>query len=118
LCFEGGGRWCRVVREMESGKNELLRIQLPAVIEVQAGINQPRYAALKGIMAAKKKPLAEVSPSDLGLDPNTLGATGALVELVGVRSPSSGGVAQILPGDPAAAAKALVEKLRNEARVI
>ena len=116
--LEEGGQSCRVVREMESGKNELLRIRLPAVIEVQAGINHPRYASLKGIMAAKKKPLAEVSPSDLGLAPDALGAAGALVELVGVKSPSSGGGAQILPGDAATAAKALVEKLRNEARVL
>jgi electron transfer flavoprotein beta subunit len=116
--LEEGGQTCHVVREMESGKNELLRLQLPAVIEVQAGINHPRYASLKGIMAAKKKPLAEASPGDLGLDAHAVGAMGALVEVVGVKSPSSGGGAQILPGDAATAAKALVEKLRNEARVL
>ena len=116
--LEEGGAACRVVREMESGRNELLRIQLPAVIEVQAGINHPRYASLKGIMAAKKKPIVEVGPADLGLDPQAVGADGAIVELVSVRSPQSGGGAQILPGDPAAAAKALVDKLRNEARVL
>ena len=65
-----------------------------------------------------EKPLAEVGPGDLGLDAAAVGAQGALVELVGVKSPSSGGGAQIIPGDPAAAAKALVEKLRNEARVL
>jgi electron transfer flavoprotein beta subunit len=116
--LEEGGATCRVVREMESGRNELLRLRLPAVIEVQAGINHPRYASLKGIMAAKKKPIAERSPADLGLEPNAVGAAGAAVELLRVRSPQSGGGAQILPGDPAAAAKALVDKLRNEARVL
>jgi hypothetical protein len=50
-----------VVREMESGKNEILRLQLPAVLEVQAGINHPRYASLKGIMAAKRKPIDQAS---------------------------------------------------------
>jgi electron transfer flavoprotein beta subunit len=116
--LEEGGKSCRVVREMESGKNELLRLQLPAVIEVQAGINHPRYASLKGIMAAKKKPLAEAKPEDLGLDRQTVGKAGAAVEMVAVRSPQAGGGAQILPGDAATAAKALVEKLRNEARVL
>jgi|SRR5581483_9338711 len=116
--LEEGGKTCRVVREMESGKNELLRIQLPAVIEVQAGINHPRYASLKGIMAAKKKPIADIGPADLGLDPQSLGAEGAIVELVSVRFPQSGAGAQILPGDAPAAAKALVDKLRNEARVL
>jgi electron transfer flavoprotein beta subunit len=116
--LDEGGAACRVVREMESGRNELLRLSLPAVIEVQAGINHPRYASLKGIMAAKKKPLAEASPADLGLDGAAVGAAGAMVELVAVRSPQAGGGAQILPGDPAAAAKALVDRLRNEARVL
>jgi electron transfer flavoprotein beta subunit len=116
--LEEGGEACRVVREMESGRNEILRVSLPALIEVQAGINHPRYASLKGIMAAKKKPIAEVGPGDLGLDPSAVGAEGAVVELVAVRSPQSGSGAQILGGDPAAAAKALVEKLRNEARVL
>jgi electron transfer flavoprotein beta subunit len=116
--LEEGGKTCRVVREMESGKNELLRLQLPAVIEVQAGINHPRYASLKGIMAAKKKPIVEVAPADLGLDEGAVGAAGAVVELVGVHAPSSGAGAEILGGDAAAAAKALVAKLRNEARVL
>jgi electron transfer flavoprotein beta subunit len=116
--LEEGGATCRVVREMESGKNELLRLRLPAVIEVQAGINHPRYASLKGIMAAKKKPIADVKPADLGLDAQTVGAAGAIVELVSVRSPQSGAGAQILPGDAATAAKALVDRLRNEARVL
>ena len=69
-------------------------------------------------MATGKKPIAEVGPGDLGLDPAAVGAEGAVVELVSVRSPQSGSGAQILGGDPAAAAKALVEKLRNEARVL
>lgn len=118
FALEEGGQTCRVVREMESGKNELLRLRLPAVIEVQAGINHPRYASLKGIMAAKKKPIAEVTAADLGLDPAAVGAAGAYVEVLGVRSPSSGAGAQILSGDAATAAKALVDKLRNEARVL
>jgi electron transfer flavoprotein beta subunit len=116
--LEEGGAACRVVREMESGSNELLRVQLPAVIEVQAGINHPRYASLKGIMAAKKKPIAEATPADLGLDEGSVGAAGAIVELLSVRFPLSGTGAQILAGDAPTAAKALVEKLRNEARVL
>jgi electron transfer flavoprotein beta subunit len=116
--LEEGGAGCRVVREMESGRNELLRIALPAVIEVQAGINHPRYASLKGIMAAKKKPIAEVGPADLGLDSQAVGAAGAVVELVAVRSPQAGSGAQMIAGDAPTAAKALVEKLRTEARVL
>ncbi len=116
--LEEGGQSCRVVREMESGKNELLRLRLPAVIEVQAGINHPRYASLKGIMAAKRKPIVEVGPGELALDPVAVGAAGALVEVVSVEQPSSGTGAEILAGDPPTAARALVDRLRNEARVL
>ncbi|HVS02359.1 MAG TPA: electron transfer flavoprotein subunit beta/FixA family protein [Thermoanaerobaculia bacterium] len=116
--LEEGGATCRVVREMESGLNENLRITLPAVLEVQAGINHPRYASLKGIMAAKRKPIDRLKPGDLGLDAQSVGAAGAGVELVSVRFPETAEGAQILDGDPATAARALVEKLQKEARVL
>jgi len=115
---EEGARSAKVTREMESGLNEVFRIAFPAVLEVQAGINQPRYASLKGIMAAKKKEIAEVAPADLGLGEGDVGLAGSRLEVLSVGFPESGGGAQILPGDPAAAAKLLIDKLQNEARVI
>ena len=115
---EEGGRSLRVIREMESGVNEIVRLTVPAVLEVQAGINQPRYASLKGIMAAKKKEIAEVAPGDLGLAETEVGAAGARLEIVAVAFPESGAAAQIFEGDAATAAKALADKLHQEARVI
>lgn len=108
----------KIVREMEGGMNELLRLRLPAVIEVQAGINHPRYASLKGIMAAKKKPVTTPAPAELGLDPASVGAEGSRVEIVSVDLPEAGEGAQLLEGDAATAAAAMVEKLRQEARVL
>lgn len=108
----------RVTREMESGMNEVSRVRLPAVIQVQAGINHPRYPSLKGIMAAKSKPIEDVSATSLGIDPARLGAAAARFEVLGVAFPSSGSGAEILEGDAATAAKKLVEKLRTEARVL
>lgn len=108
----------KVTREMESGLNEIFRMKLPAVIEIQAGLNQPRYASLKGIMQAKRKPVDSPSPEDLGLSAADLGAAGSRVEIVSVAFPETGEGAEILEGDPATAAKALVEKLRKEARVL
>jgi len=115
---EEGGKSAKVKREMESGMNEIVRIQLPAVLEIQAGLNHPRYASLKGIMQAKKKELAQVGPADLGLDPSTVGAAGATVETLSVAFPESGGGAQMIEGDPASAVAALVEKLKKEARAL
>jgi electron transfer flavoprotein beta subunit len=116
--LEEGGESARVTREMESGMNEIARLPLPAVLEVQAGINHPRYASLKGIMAAKKKEIAEVTAAALGLDPATVGAAGSRLAIVSVSLPASGKGAQMIEGDPKAAARALVGRLQKEARVI
>jgi electron transfer flavoprotein beta subunit len=108
----------KVTREMESGVNEVSRVALPAVLAIQAGINHPRYASLKGIMQAKKKEIAVLSPADLGLGPAELGAAGSRLEVLSVAFPAAGEGAQILEGDPQTAAAALVQKLRQEARVL
>jgi len=113
---EGGA--LRVVREMEAGTNEILRLKLPAVIEVQAGINHPRYASLKGIMAAKKKPVAEPTPAELGLETDRIGAAGSRLEIVSVGLPASDEEAQMLEGDAKVVAAQLVELLRKEAKVL
>lgn len=115
---EAGGGALRVVREMESGVNEILRLPIPAVLEVQAGLNRPRYASLKGIMAAKKKEIAATTPADLGLTAEQVGAAGSRLEVLSVGFPEATGEAQIFDGDATTAAKALAGKLRTEARVI
>ena len=115
---EEGSKSARVVREMESGVNQIVRLALPAVIEVQAGINQPRYASLKGIMQAKKKEMIGKSADDLGLAADGVGSAGARVETLSVFLPESGGAAEIFDGDPAESARLLVEKLQKEARVL
>jgi electron transfer flavoprotein beta subunit len=99
----------QVTREMESGKNEVLRLRLPAVIEIQAGINHPRYASLKGIMAAKKKEIRKAS-LPAGLIPRQ--------QIVRLYVPQKVKRTEILQGPPAAAAAALVKRLRDDARVI
>jgi electron transfer flavoprotein beta subunit len=108
----------KVTREMESGVNEISRVRLPAVLEIQAGINHPRYASLKGIMQAKKKEIAVLSPADLGLDPSEIGAAGSRLEILSVSLPAEGRGAQMIGGDAKTAAATLVDKLRKEARVL
>jgi electron transfer flavoprotein beta subunit len=115
---DSDGGSARVVREMEAGKNEIFRLRLPAVLEVQAGINHPRYASLKGIMQAKRKEIASLSRASLGVAENEAGAAGSRVEILGVDFPRAGAGARILEGDAATAASQLVELLRAEARVL
>ena len=57
-----------VHRELEGGVEELTDIELPAVLTIQTGINEPRYASLRGIRQAQSKPLDVHTPADLGVD--------------------------------------------------
>jgi electron transfer flavoprotein beta subunit len=113
-----GAQSVEVTREMESGKNEIMRLKLPAVLQTQAGINHPRYASLKGIMQAKRKELLDLSLEDVKLAPEEVGASGAKTETRSVFVPQTGKAAEIMEGDAATVAASLVEKLRKEAKVI
>jgi electron transfer flavoprotein beta subunit len=108
----------KVTREMEAGMNEISNLDLPAVLEIQAGLNKPRYASLRGIMQAKKKEISEPGPGDLVLAPESLGETGAKIEVLSVAFPEAGKGAQIIEGDAETAARTLVEKLQKEARIL
>ena len=100
----------RVKRELEGGWFQWVAMPLPAVLTIQSGINQLRYATLKGIMAAKKKEIKKFSPPSL--------PSGAKQKIVSLYVPEKGKKTQIIGGSPAEAAKELVRRLREEARVI
>jgi len=108
----------RVRRELEGGLIETVELPLPATITVQFGINQPRYASLKGIMAAKKKEFKVWSASDLGLSDDALGKAGAMYEPKEILLPERKSKVEIIIGTPEEAAATLVEKLRKEAKVL
>ncbi len=95
-----------VEREIEGGR-EKVEVTLPAVITTDKGLNAPRYASLKGIMAAKKKTLEE--------KPAALGEPG--LEVVALELPAARGAGRIV-GQGAAAVPELVRALREEARVL
>ncbi len=103
------GSALRVKRELEGGWFQWIAMPLPAVLTIQSGINQLRYATLKGIMAAKKKEIRKApSPS----------ASAARQKIVSLYLPEKTKKTQLIAGSPAEAAKELVKKLRDEARVI
>jgi electron transfer flavoprotein beta subunit len=107
------GSALRVKRELEGGWFQWVAMPLPAVLTIQSGINQLRYATLKGIMAAKKKEIKKVGPPSL-----PSGASAPKQKIVSLYVPEKGKKTQIIDGSPAEAAKELVRKLREEARVI
>ena len=102
----------RVKRELESGWYQWYTMQTPALLTIQSGISQIRYATLKGIMAAKKKEIREVQPA-------ISAGEGEFQTVERVYLPLKQKQTQFLgDGDAKAGAAQLAEKLRTEARVI
>lgn len=112
--LERENRSVRVVRELEGGMNEVLRLGLPAVLAVQAGINKPRFASLRGTLQARRKPLEELNCSDLGLDPELVGKAGAGIATTAICLPPTGGGLLIDNTSPEAAAAELIAHLERE----
>ena len=102
----------RVKRELEGGWFQWIGMPMPAVITIQSGINKPRYATLKGIMAAKKKEIATVTRESLGIHHEPT----QKIEKIYV--PTKTKKTEFLTGTPKEVATKLVEKLKFEARVI
>jgi electron transfer flavoprotein beta subunit len=100
------GSAAQVTREVDGGL-ETLSVKLPAVVSVDLRMNEPRYVTLPNIMKAKKKPLENVKPADLGVDPTprikTLKVTEPPSRKSGIKVPD---------------VATLVAKLKNEAKVI
>jgi electron transfer flavoprotein beta subunit len=99
-----------VERELEGGALAVLELPLPGLVTVQTGMNEVRYASLKGIMAAKKKPLETKTLADLGLD---AGAVAPKVKLEKIAPPPKGQGAEILKGSAAEVAQKLVVKIKE-----
>jgi electron transfer flavoprotein beta subunit len=102
--LEGGA--AQVTREVDGGL-ETVAIKLPAVVTTDLRLNEPRYVTLPNIMKAKKKPLETLKPEALGVDVTPW------IAVLKVEEPPKRKV-----GIKVADAKALVEKLKNEAKVI
>jgi electron transfer flavoprotein beta subunit len=95
-----------VTREVDGGL-ETLKIKLPAVVTTDLRLNEPRYVTLPNIMKAKKKPLEPLKPADLGVD------VAPRIKTLKVAEPPKRGAGVKVPD-----VAALVEKLKNEAKVI
>lgn len=99
----------RVKRELEGGWFQYATLPLPALLTIQSGINQLRYATLKGIMAAKKKEIRKVAP------PAGLASRQKILALY---APQKAKQTVMIGGSAAEAAQELVRRLRDEARVL
>ncbi|MBI5017768.1 MAG: electron transfer flavoprotein subunit beta/FixA family protein [Deltaproteobacteria bacterium] len=100
------GTKASVQREIDGGL-ETKEVELPCVITADLRLNQPRYASLPAIMKAKKKEVKKVTPADLGVDPKSC------TRVLGLSQPPPRKA-----GQKVASVDELVEKLKNEAKVI
>ncbi len=103
----------RVKRELEAGFFQFVDMPLPAVLTIQSGINKLRYATLIGIKQAKNKPLRKVTFAEVQ---SAIGANQQVIEKLYVPQKSKN--TEFLEGPPADVAKKLVDKLKNELRVL
>ncbi len=100
-----------VRRELEGGVEELTDVELPAVLTIQTGINEPRYASLRGIRQAQSKEIDPQSLDDLGLDASAVESS---FDVTAMYEPESESDAQYLEGDAGEQAAKLADVLREK----
>ncbi len=103
------GDHVRVKRELEGGWFQWVQLPMPALLTIQSGVHPLRYATLKGVMAAKKKDITVVPAAP---------APRAKTNIVALAVPARHKATEIIPGSGAEAARELVRRLREEARVL
>lgn len=108
MAVEVGDNSIRVKRELESGWFQWYELPIPASITIQSGLNQPRYATLKGIMEAKKKTIQKVTTADLGL-----GDLSAKQKIERVYFPVKNKKTEMIEGSAKEAAAKLAARLKD-----
>ncbi|EMA48726.1 electron transfer flavoprotein beta subunit [Halococcus morrhuae DSM 1307] len=111
LEYEPGSDTASVHRELEGGVEEFTDVELPAVLTIQTGINEPRYASLRGIRQAQSKEIAPKTLDELGLDASV---TDSDVSLTQLYEPETESDATLFEGSPDEEADQLAELLRDE----
>ncbi len=106
------GKKLKVGREIEGGNKEMYEIDLPCVLSIQTGINEPRYVGMRGIRQVASLEIPTYGAAELGLDAGTVGEAGAKVKRDDYFVPALGKGAEILQGSSDEIADKLVELLK------
>ncbi|WP_372677654.1 electron transfer flavoprotein subunit beta [Desulfosarcina sp.] len=101
-----------VGREIEGGNQEMNEIQLPCVLSIQTGINEPRYVGIRGIRKVASVEIPQQGAADLGVDAATVGAAGARVKRLDYFVPEMGEGAEMLEGSTEEIVAKLIELLK------
>ena len=111
LEIDDSGDVAHVHRELEGGVEELTDVDLPAVLTVQTGLNEPRYASLRGIRQAQRKEIATRDLADIGLSAADVESA---LTITSMYEPESESDAEIIEGDAGETAGRLAEVLREK----
>jgi electron transfer flavoprotein beta subunit len=95
-------------RELEGGLEDIMTVQMPALLTIQLGLNRPRYASLRGIRQAAAQPIEVIGNADLGINDNQVGAAGALSRIRRMYVPAKGR-AEMITGTPTQQATRIIE---------
>ena len=104
-----GGKKLKIGREIEGGNREISEIDLPCVLSIQTGINEPRYVGMRGIRAVASVPIPTYGAPDLGVDPGAVGEAAAKVRRIDYFVPVLGKGAEMLEGSREENIEKLVE---------
>jgi electron transfer flavoprotein beta subunit len=103
-----GGK-LKISREIEGGSREISEIDLPCLLSIQTGINEPRYVGMRGIRAVASVPIPCLGAAELGIDPKTVGINAARVKRIDYFVPALGKGAEMLTGGREENAKKVLE---------
>ncbi len=102
-----------VNRELEGGLGEVVEIEMPALITVQTGINEPRYVSIMGIKKAMKKEIRILSIDDLGLNEEEVGVDNSWLQIMEMYIPPVERRAEFIKGNPEEVASKIVEIIKS-----
>lgn len=111
------GKRLKITREIEGGAKEVHEIELPCVLSVQTGINEPRYVGMKGIRQVAAVEIPTLGATEIGVDAGTVGTAGAKVSHAGYFVPPAGKGAEILEGERDEVIDKLLDLLRAKGAV-
>jgi electron transfer flavoprotein beta subunit len=104
-----GGKTLRIGREIEGGNKEVNEIDLPCVLSIQTGINEPRYVGMRGIRQVASIPIPTLGVSELGLDAGSVGGSAAQVTRLDYFIPTVTKTAELLRGSREENVDALID---------
>jgi electron transfer flavoprotein beta subunit len=105
-------RKLKITREIEGGNKEINEIDLPCVLSVQTGINEPRYVGMRGIRQVASIPIPTYGAANLGIDPRSIGAAATKVKRLDYFVLAPGHGAEMLQGTPEEMVDNVVELLK------